>query len=341
MSLDGRKKAAIFVLSLGPETAAQALRCMTPGAVTELARAVSELEGEAVTEEVVGQVLAEFQGSLGGNLAPSDHRVALRSMLDRSLGPERGARLVDDIERERRIARPFADLACLDGQTLAEVLQGEIAQVQALVLTNVPPELAVAVLERRSAEARTDLLFRMAQLEELPPELALEVGAALGAAAGSVRGSQGNDWKGADSQAERLRSVASIVTSLEEKEDFRGELDRLRERDQDLADLIEENTLVFDDIALLDNRSLQKLLSQIDGRVLALTLKAADEGLIEKLLSNLSRRAREGVLEEKELLGPQPLSAVEEAQRQVLATVRQLIADGQLEIKRGKEDTLV
>lgn len=344
-NLDTRRKAAVLVLALGPDVAARALRCMKPEAVAELARAVNELERAPIAKEVVEGVLAEFRGRLveqSTALSPTDG--ALEKLLAASIGAERGAGLVKEIEREKRSENPFAAFAELEAQELSEALDGELLQVQALVLGSVPTELASKVLQSRTEEERLELLFRMAKLEEVPAEVSLEVGAALGRAAerrGTKRRAAGGAVGAKKAGNARVRAVASILNVLEGDEKSRGLGQKLREKDAALAQAIEEQTVVFEDLALLDSRALQKLLGQVDSKTLALALKGADPAVSEVLLKNLSKRAQETVLEEKELLGPQALSAVEDAQREMLAVVRALLASGEIKLSRNKEANLV
>ncbi|MCA8922128.1 MAG: hypothetical protein KDD82_09985 [Planctomycetes bacterium] len=342
--LNGRKKAAVLVLALGPEVAAKALSCMQPDAVTDLARAVAELERAPIAPEIVDAVLVEFRESLqrtcdGVAAGPG----SLQRLLDCSVGPDQRVELLDTLERERRYQRPFADFATLDATSLGEVLDGELTQVQALVLANVPSELATEVLAMRPQAEQVDLLSRMARLEDVPPELSLEVGAVLGAAvrARAPRPQRPQAAEGASTS--RTRAVASILLSLEgQSEDDPGTLlELLKERDPETAAAVEEQSFVFGDLTLLDSKALQQVLSQVEGRVLAMALKGADEEVTQALLSNLSKRAREGVLEEKELLGPQPLSAVQEAQQSMVGVIRDLVQSGQVKIRRGKEAQLV
>ncbi|MEZ6184842.1 MAG: FliG C-terminal domain-containing protein [Planctomycetota bacterium] len=342
--LSGRRKAAVLVLALGPEVAAKALSCMQPDAVTDLARAVAELERAPIAPEVVDTVLAEFHDmARRASAGVSANAGSLRRLLECSVGPDQRDELLDTLERERRYQSPFAEFCDLDAETLSEVLEGELTQVQALVLANVPPELATQVLSGRSQEEQVDLLSRMARLEDVPPELSLEVGAALGAA---VRGRgprppRPSGEAGADNG--RTRAVASILLSLDgqNEEEPGALLEKLKERDPETAAALEEQSFVFEDLTLLDAKALQQVLSQVEGRILAMALKGADEAVAQALLGNLSKRAREGVLEEKELLGPQPLSAVQEAQQSMVAVIRDLVQSGQVKIRRGKEAQLV
>lgn len=338
--LDGRRKAAILVLSLGSDVAAKALKGVSEARLLDLARAIAELERAPVAPEVVESVLSEFHGTMQG--ASSSLRGGtgvLVSVLDAAVGPERRAKVVAQLEIERRAENPFADLAELDAVSLGRLLEGELPQVQALVLAHMPSELAGEVLLLRNGEDRTELLVRMARLEEVPPDLALEVGMALGMPGASSSRKRPTGSK--SNAASRVRAVAEILNVLDEKPEGRGQLDRLRERDQELAKEVEKQSLVFDDLVFLDDRAIQKVLGRVDGKRLALSLKATDAAVSEKILQNLSKRARESLLEEKELLGPQPLSAVEDAQREVLNVVRELQQQGEIKLQRGKGGDLV
>lgn len=346
MTLDGRRKAAILVLSLGAEAMTKALRGLPEERLTDLARAIGELERAPVAPDVIDAVLDEFQAQVqGAATSLVGGPAAAQSLLDATVGPDRRARVLAAIDRERRAANPFSDFADLDAIALARVLEGELPQVQALVLSHVPSEVAAELLAGRPDEERTELIIRMARLDDVPAELSLDVGEALGAAAAKRAAIGGKrkapSAKGKAEGGSRVRAVAEMLNSLEEHESGRGQLDKIRERDAKLAAAIEKQSLVFDDIVMLDDRGIQKVLGRVDGKRLALALKAADAAVANKILGNLSKRARETILEEKELLGPQPLSAVEEAQRDVLNVVRELAQQGEIKLRRGKEGELV
>ncbi len=340
MSLDGRRKAAILVLALGGEAMARSLRGLPEERLTDLARAIGELERAPVAPDVIDAVLDEFRSQVqGASGALVGGAAAAAGVLDAMVGPERRARVLEAIDRERRATNPFADFAELDPVALARVLDGELPQVKALVLAHLPSDAAAGFLAARADDERTDLIVRMARLEDVPPELSLDVGEALGA--GLIRRPGAKRKAASAANPGRIRAVAEVLNALEEHEAGRGQLDRVRERDAKLAAAIEKQSLVFDDVVLLDDRAIQKVLGRVDGKRLALALKAADAAVADKILGNLSKRARETILEEKELLGPQPLSTVEEAQRDVLNVVRELAQQGEIKLRRGKEGELV
>lgn len=338
-SLDGRRKAAVLVLSLGTEAAAKALRGVSEERLLDLARAIAELERAPIAPEVVESVLKEFKGSLKGAAGGMRGGTAVASgLLDAAVGPEKRARVLAQLEVEKRAESPFAEFAQLDPRGLSRALDGELPQVQALVLAHVPPELSSATLLLRPAEERTELLVRMARMEEVSPDLAVEVGAALGVPAPKKNYAA----RPAATGGGRVRAVAEVVNLLAEKPEGKDELERLRARDQEIAAQVEKQSLVFDDLIRLDDRGIQRVLGRVDGKLLALALKATDAAVAEKILGNLSKRARESLLEEKELLGPQPLSTVEDAQRDVLNVVRELVQQGEIKLSRGgKEGALV
>ena len=132
-----------------------------------------------------------------------------------------------------------------------------------------------------------------------------------------------------------------MINVLEEEGERGAEIERIRLKDEGLAEAIEGKKLVIDDVVLLDDPGIQRVLSQVQSRTLALALKAADPEVEAKLLGNLSKRARATVAEEKELLGPQPLSEVQNAQQEVVDAMQELITSGEIELRRGKEAELV
>lgn len=340
MILEARQKAAVLLLAIGPDAAGEALRTMRKESVTDLVRALREMGEDAVPGEVVREILSEFRGDLQrerGSVRAS--QASMQQVLGVSLAPGPGRELLGRLEREERSLEPFAEFEALRPADLALALAPELPQVKALVLANVSSDLAGKALKHLDEGERVGVILRIARMEEVPVELALQVGRALGDR--TRQASQAPKAPSAEAKTSPLRLAANVLGALDGTEEGLLLREALREADKDLADAIDQEAFALEDLVSLPDSAIQKLLSKVEGRTLALALKGCDQAVSGKLLGNLSKRARESVQEERELLGPQALSAVREAQDELLTALRDLVQSGQVSVQRGGDSQLV
>ncbi len=337
MILEARQKAAVLLLAIGPDAAGEALRTMRKESVTDLVRALREMGESAIPGEIVREVLSEFRGDLErGSVRGS--QTCMERVLGVSFDPARGQELLGRLEQEERSRDPFAEFEALRPVDLALALAPELPQVKALVLANVSSELAGQALRHFDEEDRVGVILRIARMEEVPVELALQVGRALG---DRTRRQHEAAQPTPDAKTSPLRLAANVLGALDGSEEGLKLREALKEADKDLAEAIDQEAFALEDLVSLQDSAIQKLLSKVEGRTLALALKGCDEAVSAKLLGNLSKRARESVQEERELLGPQALSAVREAQDELLSALRDLVQSGQVSVTRGGDAQLV
>ncbi|MBL4850121.1 MAG: hypothetical protein JKY65_31730 [Planctomycetes bacterium] len=339
MILETRQKAAVLLLAVGPEAAGEALRSMRQDSVADLVRALQELGESAIPGSLVREVLREFRGDLErerGCVRASP--ASTQRVLSATLAPGPRRELVSRLEREERSLKLFAEFELLRPADLALALAPELTQVKALVLANVSTELAGQAIKHFDEEERVGVIMRIARMEEVPIELALQVGRVLGDRTRQASRNANPTAKGTTSP---LRRAANVLGELDGSEEGRRLRQALRSADQALAEQIDEEAFALEDLVSLADSAVQRLLGRVEGKTLALALKGCDAAISEKLLGNLSRRARESVNEERELLGPQSLSAVKEAQSELLGALRELVQSGQVTIQRGSEAQLV
>lgn len=339
MILEARQKAAVLLLAIGPDAAGEALRTMRKESVTDLVRALREMGESAIPGEVVREVLSEFRGDLQreqGSVRAS--QACMEQVLGVSFEPGRGQELLSRLEQEERSRDPFAEFEALRPVDLALALAPELPQVKALVLANVSSDLAGQALRHMDEEERVGVILRIARMEEVPVELALQVGRALG---DRTRRESEAKQPAAETKTSPLRLAANVLGALDGSAEGLALREALKAADKDLAEAIDQEAFALEDLVSLPDSAIQKLLSKVEGRTLALALKGCDEAVSGKLLGNLSKRARESVQEERELLGPQALSAVREAQDELLTALRDLVQSGQVTVQRGGDAQLV
>ena len=321
----GRRKAAIALVALGAERAASLLKDLDESEVKAIAAEVTALG--PVSPEEVRATLQELHGGLTdvSTLPPPGSRFA-RDLLVRALGEEQGELLAAQVETPP----PFAWLTDADAVQASQALSVEPPSVVALALAHLPARAAARILTRLSDQLRTDVATRIANLSTVHPETVLEVDSALRTRVGSVLAAEVVPVAGPGVLAEILAFTGrdaekSVMTSL-------------TETSPDLADQVRAALFTFDDVAALEPRALQTLLKGVDTRELAVALKNADEQVLSRILGNLSERAREGLLEEIDLLTSVRGAEVDAARKAIVQTARRLEEEGSLVIARPDED---
>lgn len=327
----GRRKAAAFLLSLDSETAALVMQRMGERDVALLSEEMTRM-GE-ISGKDMEMMLKEYNRSSGGDKVSVQPMI--QAILERALGKERAKELMEKIKKQSRDAEPFRSLQALDAKQLNTLLRGEHPQVLALVISHLEADVGSQLIKDLPDDLRYDVIKRIASTEEMPAELVRQVDEMLEVRAYSM-GARQQDAAGEN----RFKTVAQML-NVSEPSVSKAVLDRLNREAPTLANEITALMFVFEDLAKIGDKDIQKLLGEVDKADLALSLKAAPPELTQKLLGNLSARAKENIKEEMEMLGPRPLSDVEEAQKRILQQVRAMEERGDIRINRGKGEVMV
>lgn len=325
-SLDGRRKAAVFCVSLGASAAAEILRHLDQDALEaltiEMAKTqnVAPEQAEEVFDEVVD--LAYARGFLaGGGLYYA------REVLEQALGGDRADALLSKLGSAVE-ATPFDFLRRIPPEQIYAFLRSEAPQTIALVIANLPStDLAAKVLQQLPPERQADVAMRIAQMGQTSPSVVKDIAAVMKQKLELVMHQE-------YAVAGGVQSVAEILNSADRATE-RNILDGLARENPELADEVRALLFVFEDILKLDNRSIQLILKEVDTKDLALALRGASEDLKDAILTNMSQRAAEMLREEMEIMPPQRRRVVEEAQSKIVAVVRRLEDAGQVMIARG------
>ncbi len=321
----GRRKAAIALVALGAERAASLLRDLDEFEVKAIAAEVTALG--PVTPDEVRATLQELHGGLADvqTLPPPGSRFA-RDLLVRTLGEEHGERVATQVETPP----PFFWLIDADPVQAAQALSVEPPGVVALALAHLPARMAARILTKLPEQLRTNVATRIANLSTVHPETVLEVDSALRARVGSVLAAEVVPVAGP--------GVLAEILAFTGRDAEKSVMTALAESSPDLADQVRAALFTFEDVAALESRSLQTLLKSVETRELAVALKNADEQVLSKILGNLSERAREGLLEEIDLLTSVRSAEVEAARKAIVQTARRLEEEGTLVIARPDDD---
>ncbi|KUK42698.1 MAG: Flagellar motor switch protein FliG [Thermovirga lienii] len=328
MELRGRKKAAILLILLGPERAAQIYRHLDEASIEFLTleiasvRKITSEERRAVLKEVQELVMAkEFLGKGGVSYA--------RELLEQALGKEKAEDLLKRLTSSLQ-SKPFDFLRTSDPVQLFSFLQGEHPQTIALILAYLPPDKAAAIISGLPGELQADVAFRIAKMDSVSPEVLKE--------AEKVMERKFSAVVGADfSRAGGIDSIVAIINEAGRKTE-KQILEILDEKDPEMAEEIRKKLFTFEDIVKIDDKSLQKVVRDVDTKDLAMALKGVSDDLREKFYRNMSSRAVEMLKEEMEYMGPVRLRDVEEAQQKIVNIIRKLEEAGEIVIAGSGED---
>ncbi len=332
VELNGRQKAAVLCVTLGPENAAEVFKHLSEDVIeqltVEMARThdVEVKSTDVVLEEIVEAALARGYLAEGG-------RGYARDVLERAVGSDRADEILSKLAGAIE-ATPFDFLRRTPPDQIWEFLRHEHPQTIAVILANLPrTELAAKVLQEMPAEEQADAAARIALMGQTSPEVVKEVARVMRKKLDSIVQHE-------YAVAGGVKSLAEILNSADRTTE-RNILSHLNEENQELADEVRALLFVFEDILKLDDRSIQLILKEVETKDLALALRGASEEVVEKITGNLSERGGEMLKEEMEYMPPQKRTDVEAAQSKVVAVVRKLEDGGEIDIGRGGDDDLL
>lgn len=329
--MSGVRKAAILCMALGTEAASRILQQLSPEEVQRVSAEIASIP--AVSRETLAEVLAEYRAAVRGvEQTAAGGLTAAQSLLEATLGRDEARHAID------RIVSPPAEgalpaLSRVTPAALIGALRGEQPQTVALVLSHVEAALASGVVEALPPELATEVLYRMARIQPVAPVILQMVESSLGERTALSLGPNAAATGGTTTVARLLNRVrGGLDKSL---------LESLATREAALADEVRDLMFVFEDLQLLDDRSMQRLLRDVPGRELALSLKAASETLKARIYKNMSERAVETLKEEMEMLGAVKLKDVQAAHTEILNLARGLQEAGEITIDRGGDDDTI
>jgi len=329
LALTGVERAAILLLSLGEQEAAGVLKHIGPKGVRKVSAAMAALKN--VSAEQARRVLDDFMSTVGNETAFGvGSQEYLKSVLVSALGEERASNIIGRVMIGDASAG-LERLKWMDPQAIMEVIKLEHPQIIAVVLSYLDSEQAAEVLSCLPEKARTDVLLRIATLDRLQPSALQELNEVIE-----------NQFTG-DAQLKSttvggIKTVANILNLMDNAQEVEI-MDQISDYDAELGEKIQDLMFVFDDLAKINDRSIQSLLREVSSEILVLALKGAEQALKEKIFKNMSKRAGDMLRDDLEAKGPVRLSEVEAAQKEILAIARRLSAWGDIDLdgKDGEE----
>lgn len=329
--LTGRQKAAILLITLGPDVSAQIFKHLRDEEIDQLTleianvRKVDSGEKNEILDEFHQICLAQEYISQGGiNYA--------KDILERALGSQKAVDILNRLTATLQV-RPFDFARKADPAQIFNFIQNENAQTIALVLSYLQPEQSSVVISSLPQEKQADVAKRVALMDSTSPEVISQVERVLEQ---KLSTTVTQDYTATGG----IEAIVQILNGVDRGTE-RTILDALEIQDPELAEEIKKRMFVFEDIVNIDNRSIQRIIRDIENADLQLALKVASEEVRETIFVNMSKRMAETFREEMEFMGPVRLRDVEEAQTRIVATIRRLEEAGEIIIARGGGDDII
>ena len=318
--LDGVDKAAILLLSLSEEDAAQILKHLEPKQVQKVGMAMAAIDdlSQAKISAVHNLFIEQIQSFSTIGFQSEDF---IKKALTAALGEDKAASLIDQIVMGSG-AKGLDSLKWMDSKQVANIIRNEHPQIQTIVLSYLEPEQSAEILAQFPEKVRLDLTMRIANLEEVQPAALQELNEIMEKQFAGQAGAQAAKMGG-------LKAAANIMNYLDTN--IEGQLmDSIREHDEEMSQQIQDLMFVFENLMDVEDRGIQAILREVQQDVLMKAIKGTDDALKEKILSNMSKRAAELLADDLEAMAPVRISEVEAAQKEILATARRLADSGEV-----------
>jgi flagellar motor switch protein FliG len=329
--LDGVVKASILLLSLSEGDAAQILKFLEPKQVQILGAAMAAMT--EMTQDKITSVHTHFIEEIQ-NYSTIGFRSQefVRGALISALGEDKAAHVLDQILIGSN-AKGLESLKWMDSKQVATIIRNEHPQIQTIVLSYLEPEQSAEILAQFPENVRLDILMRVANLEEIQPAALQELNEIMEKQFVGQTGAQAVKMGG-------LKSAANIMNYLDTNIEGRL-MDAIRETDKEMSQQIQDLMFVFDNLIDIDDRGIQAILRETQQETLMKAIKGTDEELRKKIISNMSTRAAEMLLDDLEVLGPVRLVEVLAAQKEILSIARRLAETGEVIIGGGGSDEFI
>lgn len=329
--LTGKQKAAILLISLGPDYSASVYKHLSEEEIERLTLEISSVK--KVDTDVKEEIFEEFH-----NIALAQDYISqggigyAKTVLEKALGPDQAQNIINRLTSSLQV-RPFDFARRADAAQILNFIQNEHPQTIALILSYLDPQQAGQILSELPQEVQADIAKRIAIMDSTSPEIINEVEAILERKLSSTVTQDYTQTGGVEAVVEVLNGV--------DRSTEKTILDALEIQDPELAEEIKKRMFVFEDIVTLDNRSIQRVIRDCENEDLLLSLKVSSEEVKEVVFRNMSQRMVETFKEEMEYMGPVRLRDVEEAQSRIVAAIRRLEETGEIIIARGGGDDII
>ncbi|BDA80619.1 MULTISPECIES: flagellar motor switch protein FliG [Leptospira] len=330
-SLTGRQKAAIFLVAVGNDVASEIFKHLREDEIEQITFEIARLD--KITPEDKEKVLVEFNELMMAQEFITNGGIDFaRGLLEKALGNQKAIDIINRLTSSLQV-RPFDFIRRTDPAHLLNFIQGEHPQTIALILSYLDPQKASNILSNLPHQIQAEVAKRIATMDRVSPDVLREVERVLERKLSTLASEDYTSAGGIDSVVE----ILNLVDRGTEK----TIIEALEEEDPELAEEIKKRMFVFEDIVLLDDRAIQKVMREVDNTDLAKALKSVDSEVQDKIFKNMSKRAANLLREDMDFMGPVRLKDVEDAQQKIVNIIRKLEEAGEIVVARAGEDELV
>jgi flagellar motor switch protein FliG len=329
--MDGVEKAAVLLITLGPEKSAQIFKHLKEEEIEQLTLEIANTS--SVSPQTKEKVLNEFyEVCLAQQYIAEGGIGYAKELLEKALGEEKAKNVIGKLTASLQV-RPFEFIRKTDPSQLLNFIQDEHPQTIALILSYLPAAQSSLVISSLPPEKQADVAKRIAQMDRTSPDVIKQVEKVLERKLSSLVNQDYTIVGGVD-------AIVSILNSVDRGTE-KHIMETLEVEEPELADEIRKKMFVFEDILSLDDRAIQRVLRDVDNGDLALALKGATEEVQNVILNNLSSRLAVMIKEDMEFMGPVRMKDVEEAQQKIVNIIRKLEDGGEIVIARGGGDEII
>ena len=330
-SISGVQKAAILLIALGPEKSASIFKHLKEEEIEELTLEIANTR--SVTPQVKEEIIEEFyQVCLAQQYIAEGGISYAKELLEKALGSERAMSVIGKLTASLQV-KPFEFVRKTDATQLLNFIQDEHPQTIALILSYLSPQQAAMIVSALPPERQADVARRIAVMDRTSPDVVKEVENVLESKLASLVNQDYTIIGGVDAVVDILNTV--------DRGTEKHIMETLEVEEPELADEIRKKMFVFEDILLLDDRAIQRVLRDVENSDLGLALKSANDQVQSAIFNNLSKRLAVMIKEDMEFMGPVKMKDVEEAQQKIVSIIRKLEEAGEIVISRGGGDEIV
>jgi len=329
--LTGRKKAAILMLAIGPESAADVYRNLSDQEIEQITMEIANVG--RIAPEAQAQVIEEFYHTAMAKQYINHGGISTaREILERALGPGKAVEVIERLQG-MLAGNPFDFLKHVDSSQLLSFVSNEHPQTIALILSHISHEQAAAIMAALDGDTQREVALRIATMDTTSPEIVNEVERILEKKLATLLSQEYTKSGGVDTLAELLNRI--------DQNTGKNILQSMESDNQELAHEIKKQMFTFDDMVRLDDRTIQVVLRHIDQKALAAALKGATEEVKSQFFHNMSSRAADILKDDIDTMGPVRVKQVEESQQSIIALLRQLEENGEIQISRSNDDPMI
>lgn len=330
-NLTGKQKAAILLISLGPDVSAQVYKYLSEEEIEKLSLEISSVK--KVDSQLKEDVLDQFhQIAVAQDYISQGGIGYAKTVLEKAFGKQEASNIINRLTSSLQV-RPFDFARKADPQQVFNYIQGEHPQTIALILSYLDPEQSGQILSALPENVQADVARRIAMMDSTSPEIISQIEQVLEK---NIASAMTEDY----TQTGGIQAVVEVLNGVDRSTE-KTILDTLAEQDPELAEEIKKRMFVFEDIVTLDNRAIQRVIREVENDDLRLALKVASDEVKDIVFQNMSERMVQTFKEEMEFMGPVRLKDVEEAQTRIVNVIRRLEEIGEIVVARGGGDDII